>query len=1230
MYNREPGIMRKLLGRTAPDTSAGDAPSASASFVPTNYRPPRAQDAAYAAGAPISCLDVSPDRRSVALGGPHVLKTVVLDDASPFDFAPAEGVDVRSTILSQPSVGPKANSASDQLNIRDVKWNDTNMIFTACANGRIFAYDVARLAAGGADAHESIHIQEDSRQVNTLDVNPHLKSWLLSGGQDGFARIFDTANAIHTRQGFITFRQRFAGLRCIDPIRQVKWSPRVGHEMAACTDSGVVLKWDVRQPSKPLLRINAHEKACTSIAWHPDGLHLISAGSDAKLHVWEMGNSADRRQKPKWAVSTPAPVAAVSWRPAMWSATARGRRAAQVAVSYDESSVRRYGTSAVHIWDLSRPTMPYKEIDRFESPPSALSWQDQDLLWTVGQDGMFNQCDVAFAPRSVDRLPTSAVDFSSRGDVLMFLDERPQQPRPRASMAQTSVQQSSFTSSSPQTPRLSLSKSNSDEDLVGSFLAPRRGGNHKRRPSDRTSALSATPPSGGSVEDARHVLGLGQSIKATGTFKLQQAMAFGHIPAAKTVPQYQYLSSIYLETLANKLPSNESGDSLLERVNHILEQYARAAEGASLFRLAQTWRILSFAITMLLKRRAQYHLETRISRSQRLKHEMGRIVGGGVQPPVGKDMPRRSSTDRVESTSNAPTPIAKPVDYEAANPSSPYRPGKVLSPIAEPESFSIGPNVHETLEIPEIPRRRLDSVPVSFTSEESDKSQASITEGYDFYDMDALSHAVGGAFGRPGGRAMRHDSTDSYEPVFSISEGSRRTSSPKRPGLRSDPKGSDSSDYHSRIRGRELPGASSSRRPVPESPEDVFMISQTTMRSDEYPSQPSFPSQDSESQPNESHIEQAQNPSPPAPPSPTRAPEYYDPSPTIIDSDYLPWSDDPEYPYPIITAGFKVSVIPPLDPYLLIRRTLEFESRTSALNASAIILLLKPLVPDAVIDTFQASAILRQHHSRLSSMGLAVEAALLRKLCVRGWPDGLPTWGEGYPVIFAPAQRDIRVAYACSSCHRPREVDPADPAATIWVCERCRSIMAPCAVCGHRDPEPASFDPSSKSDDDEPPPLVSSWFYCPGCTHGGHASCLQTWHAQDPGAPPHDLPSKYSGGCCPVDGCGHACLPGRYRGEAAAARAEELSRVASEQFSQAAGGSASGAPSPRSGVRSDGFEVPQSRAVGMAREALGKAPSNSASGGGGILSSSPGKATGGAGTERERRKNVKFARPDRS
>lgn len=734
--------------------------------------------------------------------------------------------------------------------------------------------------------------------------------------------------------------------------------------------------------------------------------------------------------------------------------------------------------------------------------------------------------------------------------------------------------------------------------------------------------MSSTPPTYSSIEDGKQVLGLEHALKATGPFKLQQAMAFGHIPAAKTVPIYQYLSSVYLETLTKELPFLEGSGSLVERIARIMEQYARAAEKASLYRLAQTWRILSFAMALLLERRAQYHLEKRVSRYQQLKN------GRSASRTRGDNTPRRPSVqDRflgrsllsdIDSTSNVPTPIARPVDRGIDHADYAYHQGrKMLTPIEEPESFSIGPNLHEAMAEP---RKRLESTPLSFTSEDTDATQKSSTEGYDFYDMETLAHAIDVPMGdghHPRRRVSRHDSNESYGQMFSISEGTRAHNSaspakdsPQRPKMRSEAsKTSEVSEYHSRIRGEELESSPRRRAAASDSPDEMFMVSQTTQPSDE-----SYPSQQSSyasggTDDHEGHTPEPNfPPEPPTPqqrselPSPTKPHPYVDPNPVIIETDYLPWPEDAPYPMPLISSTTS-DAIPALDPYTLLTRALDFESRTSALNATAIILLLKPLVPPSVIDTYQATAILRQHHSRLSTMGLFVEAALLRNVCVKGWPDGLPSWGENYTAIFGPSQRDVKVSLSCSKCHKPREMDPQDSKASIWTCERCKAQMAPCAVCGHRDPEPASFNPILPEDGEEDEVTLSGWWYCPTCAHGGHASCLQTWHSPDPDRSSSELMTKFSSGCCPHDGCGHACLPGKYRSETTTNR-EELSRAVSAANS--------GVSSPR-GIKDAGDSVPQSKAVGMAREVLGKSGGRD-----GILSSSPGG--------RERRKSVKFAK----
>ncbi|QPG95172.1 hypothetical protein C2857_007767 [Epichloe festucae Fl1] len=1299
MYNRESKIMRKLLGKAAPDSATGDLSSiagTTTSSIPPSFRPSKSQDAVFSAGAPISCFDVSSDRRAVILAGPHILKTVVLDDPASSSFIFNDGIDVRTAITTRQSTGSRTNVIADQLNIRDVKWHSGSHIYTACASGKVFSYDLTRLGAGEAEPFDYILMHEDSRQMNSLDINPHLQSWLLTGGQDGTARVFDSNSPAPARHG-VTFRQRFAPLRCIDPIRQVSWSPKQGHEMACCTDSGVVMKWDVRQPSRPVLRINAHEKACSTIAWHIDGLHLLSAGWDTKIHIWDLGNSADKRQKPKWTISAPAPVAAVAWRPGLWSASAQARRVAQVAVTYDETSNRKYGTSAVHIWDFARPSMPYKELEIFETSPSAIRWQDQDMLWTVGQDGAFHQSDVAFARKVIDRQSTSAMALSPRGDAFLFLDERSNSHRPRfhGTHPTEMIHRDRATyGSSLSNPGLSLSRSDSEDDVLGSFLGPRRRVTGKRRLSGRGGVpLSTTPPSGGAsfLDDLKQNLGLEQSINVTGTFKPQQAMSFGHIPAAVSVQVYHFMSSAYLDTIKMDLPYVEGGKHLIERVGDMMEQFAKTSELANLYRLAQTWRILAYAMNILLKRRAQYHFEVRVGRFQKMHLDDGSRGSDRSKPSDmygnGDDAPRRPSAQRgsvdsrfhsirsllaeeIESTSNVPTPVARPADSSSRNINTgdfgheemTHPHGKRLSPIMEPESLHLGPAAHGSLKESKSPRKRLDSEPISVGSGRTGESDTSYTEGYDFYDAEVLAKAIdvpmtgrrNGGGGLPyRGRTIRHDSDESLGQMFSISSGTRRSGRMgssgdafARPGLireQSDlERESGASSQESPVVSKTLADQNGrSSRPRDSTTEEVFMISQTTKTDESYTSQQSSTLKDKDG--DDSNVSPRNSfrgidngwsvsPKKKEPMSPR-----HDPRPHIVETDYLPWSHDPPYPHPLSTQDWRggaVSSKSPLDPYSLVRRALDFESKTSALHASAIILLLKPLVPDSVIDSHRATAILRQHHRRLMQMSLFVEAALLRNMCVQGWPDGLPDWGENYTSVFSGAQQGGKVGLFCSSCRKPREVDPRAGAEAVWSCERCGIVMAPCSVCGHREAVrpshiPAEIVPSSS--DVESEMWLSEWWYCPGCAHGGHASCLQLWHGASETASLADPCVKYSDGCCPSDGCGHACLPGKYRGETTTARSDELGRAALDSSRAreernkpgSRGGSrrsSPGAPFERS-VRSDGNDVPQSKAVGMAREALNKGS------GGGILSSSPGRTISTTG-DRERRKSVKFARQD--
>ncbi|KAI1355319.1 hypothetical protein F5Y01DRAFT_270074 [Xylaria sp. FL0043] len=1312
MYNQGK-IIKRLLGRPNTDVANDAGLAAASSPNPQAYRPNASQNAVYTSSVPVACIDRSPDGRIAVLGGRHVLKTIHIDG---LDIK--EGVDVRAAITSQfANKGSASSLASEQLSIKDVKVATHHgaepTIFTACANGKIFMYDVNRLASGLG--LEFIQSADGSRQVNKLDFNPHRGTWMLSGGQDGVVRCFDVKAPVAGRNG-LTFRT-FQALRCnADGVRDLKWAPKDGMILACATESGAILKWDIRKPTTPLLKINAHDtqKGVSSISWHPDGDHLISAGFDGKCYVWDLSKNAEKRQKAKWTINAPAPVTSVAWRPGLWSVTAQGRRAAQVAVSYSEGSNLRNGIGSVHIWDLARPTMPYKEIELFDNSPSALLWHDQDLLWAAGHDG-FAQCDVAFAPKVMDRQPLSSLDFSARGEVLMFLEERAQASRPRVPVKGHGILPNSSFSSSPAAQMLSISRSDSEEDVIGSFLGPKRRGGSKRRNTHRPAqSLSTTPPSGPGIPD--EVISLEKAIKITAPFKPQQVMAIGHVPAGTRVDTYHFLSQQYLEILEKELPNSECSGPLDQRVSKIMARYARAAESVSQFRLAQTWRILSYAMNLLLASRSRYHLERRLINTERnkplsnksddesplapranspshLRHRGNETSRPSTSVPSADSRPTPGKLrliEEIDSESNVPTPLARPVKDDEAVFEGPST-AKKLTPVHEVESFSLPPAMHSGRTGP---RRRLDSTTPSTFSQES---QESSTEGYDFYDVEAVE-ALPMPIDVPKKKeplridpvepkspatrrkpAVRHDSDESFMQMFSLSDTSRQASllgtstgaSVRRPtnGLQREGSNESEIEFASRIRGRQI-GESPVRRdwPLPHPLErygsdaltEDFMISQATVDTNDSDPIDIEAIQSAKLKTNSLSIH---DPASQFNQSTCRPQDHT--SPSITETDFLPWDDDPPYPYPTNFGDSAKINSSPIQPYDIVSQAVAFECRRSALNASAMILLLKPLIPDSIIDPHQAAAVLRQHHSRLMNMKLFVEAAMLRNLCLRGWPSGIEIWGENYSSIFRPAQDRVAVGFSCAQCHKPREISRSSTEGSeIWKCERCYALAAPCAVCGHREAvsELTSItvnDGLNVASTQSECSSLSIWWYCPGCSHGGHASCLQEWHAPVISSRSSmlfettrtelfedDSPQTNSDGCCPFDGCGHACLPGRWRNENSTARTEELGRAVREQYRgvitdlkkvdnrQMHPGEASIVPTPASSVRGDTLEIPQSRAVETVREVLasnGHEKNEKPGGLMGILSSSPGRggnfSIGGGGVERERRKSVKFAGP---
>lgn len=100
-------------------------------------------------------------------------------------------------------------------------------------------------------------------------------------------------------------------------VLSVAWSPRDEHILASAGSEGTVKLWDIRrstgslgvldmddsvgiggedgrgQNARPRNQGKAHVGACNGVIWTEDGRHLVTAGHDERVRVWDVGVGAN-------------------------------------------------------------------------------------------------------------------------------------------------------------------------------------------------------------------------------------------------------------------------------------------------------------------------------------------------------------------------------------------------------------------------------------------------------------------------------------------------------------------------------------------------------------------------------------------------------------------------------------------------------------------------------------------------------------------------------------------------------------------------------------------------------------------------------------------------------------------------------------------------------------------------------------------------------------------------
>ena len=1035
----------------------------------------------------------------------------------------------------------------DQLAANDVKWSHgdfSTTIATAVPNGQIVVHDINRPGV------ELARLHEHSRQVHKLGFSPYQGSRLLSGSQDGTVRMWDLRSI--AKNGNVMSCQSLEKYQCNrDGIRDLKWSPTNGVEFAVGTDDGSIQRWDFRYSKAPLLQVRAHEKSCYTIDWHPDGKHLATGGGDKNILIWDF-SSTNRKMKPLWNIRAPQAVVNICWRPACWVSDEQGPpswQCMQIAASYDQQDPR------IHIWDLRRPYVPLRVLDRYSTPASGLLWRSESLLWSVGSAGMFTQTDTNSASKTMDQRSPNVLAVAPNGRILFFSQKRePRRPSIEDALEDLNKQDQRRASAS-EKPGVQGTTHDSPEELRSQSSSFKKGPPRYATSAKSSKSLGGTPPPAGS---GGPVLGLEKSLEKRLVHHLSQLSGMGYVEGLFDAAAFKFLAQRYRApayTVALDLPCD-----IHVQFSESFRANALLVEQTSQYRLSQSWNVLAMAVEKELYTRAVRNRERRTKAS--ITSQIGSIKHVTIQSTeesvskVAQNTLSLSERDgsqskslpisALDNASNMTTPLARPVristgehDQErgienfqlpdsvwSKQPVKPVSGVSVLAEMATPKLSTSDRNLSKD-------KGQHPSSQGAETQQSTNSNRISTEVGLVDIDrqMTERRAAMGNyrAMPRPllrlddppnmasSGlnvpRIGRQDSDESFHMFSASTDSSHRLnsmngsfeSSRSSDNTTSTPERASSLPYIDDNEGigheEELlvfdddVQLSQASEPLP------LMITNAVKTEQERVDaiRPSERRQQNKLLSPIVHQEDMEELGAPA-----EAEIHEMPSAKLHEyvlSDFLPPEQDPEY-------------TPPWTATAMFEPLIDFHQyKLKDVQVPSYLLLHLALYINHSIPSVRATRILLTYHDQLVSLQLYPQAAELRKLCLKRYPKvaehGL------YDVIAGGPW--------CTVCRRTNKGDKQR------CCERCKQYWADCPVC--RGEGPLELRLASAATSKNCSAGDKLWGWCQECGHGGHRGCLRTWWE-----------FEESEGACPTVGCLCDCMPGARRDEVIRAKRVEDER----------------------------------------------------------------------------------------
>ncbi|KAF2773347.1 hypothetical protein EJ03DRAFT_129644 [Teratosphaeria nubilosa] len=661
--------------------------------------------ASHKTGLEIKTISINDSGTHAVLGGKQIFKTIKVENGTC-----TEELNIRTQLLSNPRQASGQPRQIFSVDIADVAWakrDSGDYVAAATESGKIILYNLGRAMDPGVQLHEH------QRQVHRVTFNPHSGNLLLSGSQDGTVRLWDIRDARHQAKS-LQSKDKYSGQS--DGVRDVKWSPTDVFDFAFGTDGGYIQCWDFRMTRSAKVKIAAHVSPCNTVDWHPDGRHATSGSTDKSVKVWNIAQNG--RQKAAYEIRTPYSVMNARWRPPCESSpdSSGARQCTQLLTAYDREH------PVIHIWDLRRPSLPFREMCPYSTGPTDLLWHSQDLLWTVGREGIFLQADIQHAPKVINKRNLQSIATSVKGDVSFIAQKRKQRRVPELPQPGTQTALSWPAQSFSVSPDTSfLSRSWADDTLDHSFLTV--------QPSRRSSKVANDMKIGntGSTFDAasptRPITLLDRIMKNSRASVPSQVAIEGQAPYSVDVHNYRHLAGQYTMKLDLRSAVDEAFLSTVEAhfANNVRQAYA-----IGLYQMSQSWKLTSYWTLMHLKSRMQ-HQSALLQKGVRLSYpDIKRLSLDDVAMKVlvhQKKSPIQtpaslkptSTTHHLilhESTSSMATPLAKPVATNGKG-SNRHEAMRLPDPDKD-EQLTLPPSLHQQASMPRpVPVRKLTAVNLS-------------------------------------------------------------------------------------------------------------------------------------------------------------------------------------------------------------------------------------------------------------------------------------------------------------------------------------------------------------------------------------------------------------------------------------------------------------------------------------------------------------------------------------